>query len=290
MITAIDISSLQPHPDMDGVDVVIIKASEGRTYANPLRNEQEKAARGAHKQVAWYHFLWPGNIQAQAEWFVRCADPQPGDVLACDWETTTAHTAATCADKDAFLAAVKKLCPRLRVILYCNLDFWKRHDTTSKCGDGLWIADPGASPGKPRVKHPWVIHQYGIRHGTDVDVCNFATVQAWKDWAGVPKPADEPPKPKPPASKPYVPPSFPAGLAPGKSKPTAKPLQKALRTAGFMHIADADLSDTYGPRTQAGVSRFFDAHPQFRSQGKPHDVALGPRGWAFLFTLAYGRK
>ncbi|WP_324787012.1 GH25 family lysozyme [Streptomyces sp. H51] len=289
MLKAIDISSLQAHPDMGGVDVVLIKASEGRSYANPRRDAQEKAARDGGKQVGWYHFLWPGHIQAQAEWFVRCADPRPGDVLACDWETTTAHSAATCAEKDAFLAAVKKLCPRLRVILYCNLDFWKRRDTTAECGDGLWIADPGAAAGKPRVKHSWVIHQYGIKRGQDVDVCNFASVQAWKDWAGVP-PVDEPPKPKPPTSKPYVPPPFPKGLAPGKSTPSAKPLQKALRAAGFLHISDADLSDHYGKRTEGGVSRFFDADPQFRSQGKPHDAAIGPKGWAFLFTLAYGRK
>ncbi|MEU6421146.1 GH25 family lysozyme [Streptomyces spiralis] len=285
MLKAIDISSLQAHPDMGGVDVVLIKASEGRTYANPLRDAQEKAARDGGKQVGWYHFLWPGNIQAQAEYFVRCADPKPGDVLACDWETTTSHTAATCAEKDAFLKAVKKLKPGLRVILYCNLDFWKRHDTTSECGDGLWIADPNVAAGKPRVQHKWVIHQYGIRGGQDVDVCNFASVQAWKDWAGAPK-TPTPPKPKPR----YVPPAFPTGLAPGKSKPSAMGLQKALRAAKFMTISDADLSDHYGPRTEAGVDRFFDKYPQFRSKGKPHDTAIGPKGWAFLFTLAYGGK
>ncbi|WP_073947581.1 glycoside hydrolase family 25 protein [Streptomyces kebangsaanensis] len=294
MLNAIDISSLQPHPKLDGVDLVIVKASEGRTYANPLRRDQEKAVRGAGKQMAWYHFLWPGNIQAQAEWFIKCADPKPGDVLACDWETTTSRTAATCAEKDAFLAAVKKLRPKLRVILYCNLDYWKRHDTTSQCGDGLWIADPGAAAGKPRVQHPWLIHQYGIRNNTDVNVVNFATVQAWKDWAGAPEPEKErpAPRPTPPAPKPgpYTPPPFPAGLAPGKSKPSAKSLQKALRAAGFLQISDADLSDTYGPRTQGGVGRFHNAHPQYRSKGVSYDPAIGPRGWAFLFTLAYGRK
>lgn len=284
MLKAIDVSSLQAdRPDLTGVDVVVIKASEGRTYANPKRVAQATAARAEHKQVGWYHFLWPGNIQAQAQWFIDCANPKPGDVLACDWETTTAGTAATCAEKDAFLAAVKKLRPHLRVVLYCNLDYWKNRDVTSKCGDGLWIADPGAEAGHPRVTHTWVIHQYGIRHSTDVDVCNFATVGDWKVWAGAPAPT-------PPAHRPYAPPPFPAGLAPGKSRPSAKPLQEALRKAGFLHITDADLSDVYGPRTQAGVGRFFAAHPQFRGQGKPHDVAIGPRGWAYLFTLAYGRK
>ncbi|REE61453.1 GH25 family lysozyme M1 (1,4-beta-N-acetylmuramidase) [Streptomyces sp. 3212.3] len=288
MLKAIDISSLQPHPDLDGVDVVIIKASEGRTYANPYRASQEKAARSAHKQVGWYHFLWPGNIQAQAEYFVKCADPQPGDFLACDWETTTSGTHASCAEKDAFLAAVKKLRPHLRVVLYCNLDFWKNRDTSSKCGDGLWIADPGAAAGHPRVTHSWVIHQYGIRNHTDVNVCHVATVAEWKKWAGAPveeTPA-HPSKPKPT----YVPPTFPAGLAPGRSKPSAKPLQKALRQAGFLKISDHDLSDNYGPRTEGGVDKFFDAHPQFRSKGKPKDRAIGPKGWKFLFTLAYGKK
>lgn len=200
MIKAIDISSLQPHPDLTGVDVIIIKASEGRTYANPLRVAQAAAARKEHKQVGWYHFLWPGNIQAQAEYFIRCAQPRDGDILACDWETTTSRTVPSCADKDAFLAAVKKLRPHLRVVLYCNLDYWKNRDTTSKCGDGLWIADPGAAAGHPRVQHSWVVHQYGIRNHTDVNVCNFATVEDWKEWAGA-SAAPRPPTNKPPTPK-----------------------------------------------------------------------------------------
>lgn len=287
MLKAIDVSALQPHPGLAGVDIVIIKASEGHTYASPARAQQAQAARTAGKPVAWYHFLWPGDIEAQAAWFVRCANPQPGDVLACDWETTLAKTAATCAEKDAFLAAVKRLRPHLRVVLYCNLDYWKNRDTTGRCGDGLWIADPDAPAGHPRVTHPWVIHQYGTSRGTDVDVVNFPTVQAWGDWAGAQQPpAPKPPKPKPP--KPYSPPAFPAGLAPGKSRPSAKPLQKALRAAGYLNISDADLSDTYGPRTQAAVAKFLDTHPQFKDRGATHDVAIGPRGWAYLFTAAYG--
>lgn len=286
MLKAIDISDLQPHPDLTGVDVVAIKASEGHTYANPDRVEQAKAARAAGKPVVWYHFMWPGNLAAQVAWFLKCAAPQAGDVLALDWETTTAKTAATCAEKDQFLSLLHTARPYLRRLLYCNLSFWKGRDTTNQCGDGLWIADPDAPAGHPRVTHPWVMHQYGIVRGTDVDVANFASVQAWKDWAGAlaPKPT---PKPTPPA---YKPPAFPAGLAPGKSKPSAVPLQKALRAAGFLTIADKDLADTYGPRTQAAVGKFFAAHPQFRDKGKPKDVAIGPQGWAYLFTLAYGKR
>lgn len=287
MLKAIDISAYQPHPDLTGVDVVAIKASEGHTYANPARASQAKAARTAGKQVVWYHFLWPGNIAAQVAWFLKCAAPQAGDVLALDWETTTAKTWATCAEKDQFLALLHAARPDLRRLLYSNLSFWKRIDRTSQCGDGLWVADPDAPAGHPRVTHPWIMHQYGIVRGTDVDVVNFATVQAWKQWAGALAPKPPAPKPKPPA---YKPPAFPAGLAPGRSKPSAKPLQKALRAAGFLTISDKDLADTYGPRTQAAVGKFFAAHPQFRDKGKPHDVAIGPLGWKYLFTLAYGHK
>ncbi|MFE4958264.1 hypothetical protein ACFRCW_30495 [Streptomyces sp. NPDC056653] len=73
-------------------------------------------------------------------------------------------------------------------MLYCNLDYWKNRDTTEKCGNGLWIADPGAASRHPRITYSWVVHQYGIRNHTDVNVCNFATVQAWRDWASARRP------------------------------------------------------------------------------------------------------
>ncbi|MEW1700368.1 peptidoglycan recognition family protein [Streptomyces sp. NPDC091278] len=95
------------------------------------------------------------------------------------------------------------------------------------------------------------------------------------------------PVPKPPA---YVPPPFPAGLRPGGSRPSAKELQKALRKGGFLDIADRDLSDVYGPRTQTGVARFHDRYPQYRAPGVRQDPAIGPKGWTALFGLAYGRR
>jgi hypothetical protein len=45
------------------------------------------------------------------------------------------------------------------------------------------------------------------------------------------------------------------------------------------------FSAVYGPRTQSGVAAFHDDHPQFRSV--EHDPGIGPRGWAYLMTLAY---
>ncbi|MFI0593708.1 N-acetylmuramoyl-L-alanine amidase [Streptomyces griseus] len=99
------------------------------------------------------------------------------------------------------------------------------------------------------------------------------------------------PKPKPttPKPKPYAPPKFPAGLTPGRKAPSARGLQRALKAAGFMSKGIPE-ADNYGPATQAATARFHQAHPAYRAVGKHYDPAIGPRGWAALHTLAYGKK
>ncbi|WP_107417916.1 CHAP domain-containing protein [Streptomyces sp. CB03238] len=91
---------------------------------------------------------------------------------------------------------------------------------------------------------------------------------------------------KPTTPETYKPPTFPKGLAPNKSTPSAKTLQKALKATGWMG-KDVELSDNYGPRTQKGVAGFNAKHG-LNDKGKTYDPAIGPRGWALLFTLAYG--
>lgn len=102
-------------------------------------------------------------------------------------------------------------------------------------------------------------------------------------FAATPKP---PTAPKPPAPKPYSPPAFPKGLAPGKSVPSAKTLQKALKATDWL-AESVPLSDNYGPKTQAAVAGFNKKH-NLNSVGDSYDPAIGPKGWKLLFTLAYG--
>lgn len=163
-----------------GIEFVMVKATEGHTYTSPVQKAQAAAARKHGRVVGFYHFLWPGNIEQQAEYFVEQCASVAGDVLAVDWETTTDGTWATCAEKDEFITAVRHLRPHHRVVLYCNRDFWLERDTTSFCGDGLWIADY-THAGKPRIKHGWTFHQYADKPGTDRDVYNGSPAQlhAW---------------------------------------------------------------------------------------------------------------
>ena len=184
MIKGIDVSSYQDPKDLDpaGLDFAFIKATEGTHYVNPRMKEEAEWAREHNLAVGFYHFLHPGYIWAQASFFVEQCDSVPGDMLIVDWETTESGNHASCQEKDQFLAAVKELRPNHRVGLYCNVDYWKNIDTTSRCGDFLWIAAPGVS--HPPIRHPWLFWQTGESRGVDTDVCAFHNRPALRSWCG----------------------------------------------------------------------------------------------------------
>lgn len=178
-VKGIDVSGYQAaaYPTA-GLDFVFVKATEGTTYANPPRTAQVAHARAADLVVGHYHFQRPGDPAAQAAYFAARTAVQPGDLIAADWE----DSGVTGAAKDTLIKSLQAKYPKNRVGLYCDRDFWLNRDTTTFCGDFLWIADPSAPAGQPRVEHPWTFHQYGIK-GTDLDVANFATSAALKAWA-----------------------------------------------------------------------------------------------------------
>ncbi|MEU5024431.1 glycoside hydrolase family 25 protein [Streptomyces milbemycinicus] len=181
MLRGIDVSSHQTSFDPDGLAFVFVKATEGRSYINPRQSSQAARAREAGCVVGFYHFLWPGNIAAQAEYFVEKCASQSHDLLAVDWETTSEGTHASNAEKDRFIREVKKLRPGHRVLLYCNRTYWLNVDTTSYAGDGLWIADY-VEAGKPRIKATWRIHQYA-EHPLDKNVARFDSKADLRAWA-----------------------------------------------------------------------------------------------------------
>ncbi|RII15665.1 Lysozyme M1 precursor [Streptomyces sp. YIM 130001] len=181
MLHGIDVSAYQSSFDTDGVDFVIVKATEGRSYINPRMAAQVSRARDAGCVVGFYHFLWPDNIKAQAEYFVGKAGEKKGDLLACDWERNGEGSHASNAQKDQFIKEVKRLRPSHRVVLYTNRDFWLNVDTTSYAGDGLWIADY-VTAGKPRIEADWRFHQY-TDTPLDKNVADFASKDALSKWA-----------------------------------------------------------------------------------------------------------
>jgi hypothetical protein len=159
-----------------------IKATQGTSYTSAIQAAQADWSRSKKLVTGFYHFLLTGNIQAQAEYFVAQCASVDGDPLVCDWETNPADGKhPTCAEKDAFLKAVKKLRPTHKVGLYCNKSFWTSVDTTSYCADFLWIAAPGTA-GNVGIEHPWTFQQTGITGSQDVDIANFKTKADLLTW------------------------------------------------------------------------------------------------------------
>lgn len=198
MIKGIDVSSYQSESYATaGLDFVFVKATEGTSYVNPKMTAQAARARKAGLVLGFYHFLRPGDMKAQAAYFVAKAASVEGDILAADWE----DPGVSCAQKDIFVREVQRLRGSThRIILYCNRDYWLNRDTTSFAADGLWIADY-LTAGKPKITAKWLIHQY-TSTPVDTNVAQFASRAAMKTWAakGASTPAPKPPAPKPPVS------------------------------------------------------------------------------------------
>ncbi|MFI0897614.1 GH25 family lysozyme [Streptomyces sp. NPDC020983] len=180
-VNGIDVASYQSSDySTSGLDFVVVKATEGSSYTNPRHAGQVAHARAHGLVVGHYHFARPGSASGQADYFLAHAGAKAGDFLAFDWE----DSGVSGAHKDAWLRHVRAKAPEHRVVLYCNRDFWLHRDHTSYCADGLWIADPSAPRGHPRVEHPWLFHQYSEAGGLDRNVGNFKDRAALHAWAG----------------------------------------------------------------------------------------------------------
>lgn len=204
---------------------VFVKATEGAHTGQKGYAKKLAAARGRGLVVGHYHFLHAENpVQGEIDHFCRVVGKVPaGELLALDFEpygqkVSDAHATAV---KNQWLAAVRKHYPHHRVGLYVDLDYW--HRTDDNAGDFLWIADPGAAAGKPRVKAAWRFHQYtGRTIDTDVYHGTLAQLKAWAAGSAEPAPAPQPepepaPTPKPGPRPTPAPPSRP------QPQPTPKP-------------------------------------------------------------------
>lgn len=190
-IHGVDVSAYQSETySIAGLDFVFVKATEGLTYTNPRLAAQTKRARDAGLVVGFYHYPHMANDPiAEADFFLRKAPIQAGDIIVFDWEGYDAANKAVArsrqvAYRDAWLKYVKGKLPGHRVGMYCNTDYWLNVDKTSTCGDFLWIATGGKPAGQPGINYAWTFHQYSTAGGIDHDVANFPNRAALAAWAG----------------------------------------------------------------------------------------------------------
>lgn len=216
MISGADVSSYQADfVPPAGDSFVFIKATESTTYRNPDAGGQASRARAKGLVVGWYHFLHPGNIDAQAAFFVANPDLQAGDLLVCDWEVAGTSN----ADKDAFLKAVKAKRPNHKVGLYCSKSWWTTDDKTNFVQDFLWIADYGVAT--PGIQHDYKFWQY-TDTPYDQNHGYFDSLAALKAFAtGTAAPAAPKPAPAVTAKPAPAPAPKPAVSKPVPGEPTA---------------------------------------------------------------------
>lgn len=184
-------------PDTTGLSFAFVKVTEGLTYTNPEWVQQRDHAKAAGLVWGGYHYPHMGNsYQAEADRFLAQVNWQPGDLICLDWEGyDPANTGVSHADqaayKDAWLKYVKAKMPHNPVGMYCNADYWRNVDTTSYCGDFLWIATAGLPAGSPGIQHPWLFHQYSSSP-VDSDYCPLGSTAELRTWALSFQPAPAP--------------------------------------------------------------------------------------------------
>lgn len=162
------------------VDFAFIKVTEGSGWTSTRWTGQRQWAKDKDLVRGFYHFARPGNMTAQVDRFLGLVQPEPGDILAFDWE----DAGVTSAQKDAALRYMQAQAPGNKSLLYCNTDFWRNRDTSSFAGDGLWIATGGIPAGSPPIQSSWLIHQYSTAGQYDHDLAQFESRDAMRAWAG----------------------------------------------------------------------------------------------------------
>jgi hypothetical protein len=202
-VQGVDISRYQPDYQPRAEDhFVIIKATEGRTSRNLLHDDQVARCRAAGKIIGHYHWLWPGNIEGQLDWFATHAKVQPGDIIALDWENPAPNLVPK-ADMESWLRAAVLRWPENRVIVYtfpCYAPFQAAKGVLYRAS-GLWIADYRERSAQLGVPHacdgqllalPWLIWQYTSKP-FDHNRAQFATPAEMLAWARglIPQPPGE---------------------------------------------------------------------------------------------------
>jgi len=191
VIHGIDVSAYQSATySTASLDFVFTKVTEGLSYVNPRWAAQRDRAKAAGLVWGAYHYPHMANNPVEeADYFLKQVKWAPGDIIVLDWEgydsanRTVPHTRMV-AYREAWLSYVKGRMPGHRVGIYCNTDYWRNVDTTSNCGDFLWIATAGVPAGQPGIKAKWTFHQYSTAGGIDHDVANFTSRAALAAWAG----------------------------------------------------------------------------------------------------------
>ena len=204
-LNGIDISSWQSGINLAVVpcDFVVIKATEGTGYVNPDYERAYWQAKAAGKCLGIYHYASGGNVQAEAEYFLKNAGNRVGEaMLVLDWEGRS-NPAFGVNDREWVKAWCDYIAAKTGVnpVVYVQQSMMNRLQNIGNYG--LWVAQYASMEPTGYQKNPWnegaytcVMRQYsssGRLSGWDgnLDLNKFyGDRQTWNRYAGKGNPAN----------------------------------------------------------------------------------------------------
>jgi lysozyme len=145
---------------------VILKATEDTSIKDPSYSTFRAQALAAGLGVASYHFLHAGDVEAQAEFFLRVVNPRQSERIVADHEKPPGESPPSLDDLITFLQAVQSARPDLQLTVYSgNLikaqlgstrNDWLAENTS------LWLAQfTDGRPSWPSATWPaWTLWQF----------------------------------------------------------------------------------------------------------------------------------
>ena len=215
----IDLSHWNPTPDWArikeaGVVGVIHKATESTNYVDDTLFKRARAAMNAGLCWSTYHFLRPGSIKKQMDWYLKTVNPRPGERMCLDHE----DAGVSLADLKEAVSYLIEDSRGLQVTIYSGHvikdQLGNTKDTYLAENTSLWLAQYASTPSWPKATWPqWSLWQFtdkatvsGISAPVDGNRFNGSAEQCvkWFGPAGA-EPAPEPePEPEPEPDRPPV--------------------------------------------------------------------------------------
>lgn len=187
-MNGIDISNHQRGIDVDrvqGLDFVIIKATEGRTYRNPDMSRTYRDARAEGLKTGLYHYASGGNAVAEAEHFVNTVGDRVGEnILVLDYEGTAVNNGVGWAMD--FMDAVYNM-TGVKPVIYMSRSVISRYDWTPAVNAGykLWVAAyyRGYTPIYGFVNDPPIYGSLG-EYANDTVMYQYTSTGRLSGWGG----------------------------------------------------------------------------------------------------------
>lgn len=176
-------------------DAVIVKATQGTTYVNPICDSLYQAAKSAGKLLGVYHYASGGNATAEADFFLDNIQGYIGEaMLVLDWES---GENAQWGNPNW----CKEFCDRVNARTGINPVVYVQNSAVDQVANltdnGLWIAQYADNNPMGWVDSPWntitvnhIMHQYtstGRIYGWsgNLDLSLFyGDANAWLAYAG----------------------------------------------------------------------------------------------------------